>query len=135
MSGRKRIKLEKKRYGDCVVIERTAYVGNNLQYRCQCDCGEIFTSSAQQLKSGLTLKCPKCRKRETWDARAVNELKKINIHAVKYTLMNTERTSIIQGANGIHSYFCKAKARTAAKVMGAVVVPLSEARAIQNTSI
>jgi hypothetical protein len=130
-TGRKRIKLENVRFGQCVVVERADYIGNNLQYKAKCDCGEFFTSSAQQFRSGLTLMCPKCRKRKTRESREVERLKrieKININAEKYILMNRKKSQIIRGRNGIHSYFSKAKARLAARVIGnAVAVPLNEA--------
>ena len=55
----------------------------------------------------------------------------IRCDATKYTLMDTEKTHIIKGSLGIHSYFIKSKAEVAAKVLGnAVVVPMEEAQAI-----
>lgn len=126
---RKKIEMEKRRFNKCVVIDRAINQGNNIRYVCRCNCGREFVTSGQQLRSEQIDRCPACRKAK---CRAVLRKKKaienIRCDAIKYTLMNAGKTRIIKGSSGIHSYFSKAKARLAARVIGnAVAVPLNEA--------
>lgn len=138
--GRKTKAIINKRFVNCVVLRKAGYSGNNLQYEALCDCGQIFFSSGQRFRAGTITSCPDCRgrkKRESKEvelAKRLEKLAKINIVAVKYTLMDPAQTHIKRSANGIHAYFDKSKAQKAARVIGAaVVVPLSEALTIQNT--
>lgn len=130
MAGRKNIKIIDQRFGNCIVIERAPYIGNNLQVKCLCDCGRTFKTSAQQLKSGLTKMCPSCRKRKTRESREVERLKRlarIDVSAQKLTLMNSAKTRILRGNNGTYHYYDKSKAKIAARVMGGIAVPVAEA--------
>lgn len=133
-TGRKAKPIINQRFGNCIVLRKKGYKGNNLQYLCECDCGAEFTVSGQQLRSGITTSCPDCRKRKVRESREIEFqkrlklLKKLDINAQKLVLMNPAKTKILRGANGMYSYFDKAKARLAAQVLGnAVAVPLSEA--------
>ena len=129
-TGRKAKNIIKKRFGSCVIQRKAGYLGNNLQYEALCDCGQTFLSSGQQFRSNLITSCPSCRKRKVRqmrDAARLQRLGNIDGKATKYTLMNPTKDRIIKGRSGIHAYFDKSKARIAARLSGAVVVPLSEA--------
>lgn len=130
MPGRKAKKIIGVRFGQCVALAKANYVGNNLQISCLCDCGELFTTSSQQLRSGLTKMCPSCRKRKTRESREVERLKRlarIDVSAQKLTLMNSAKTRILRGNNGTYHYYDKSKAKIAARVMGGIAVPVAEA--------
>lgn len=136
-TGRRAKNIIDQRFGELVVLSRGTYSGNNLRYNCHCDCGQECLISGQQLRNGATTSCPDCRSRKQRKSKEIElqerlkrleKIKKIDVFATKYVLMNPTKTQIIRGKNGFHSYFCKIKARTAARVIGnAIVVPLEEA--------
>ncbi len=52
--------LKNKRFGKIIALYRVKSPNHDTKWKCQCDCGNYFTTYAPHLKSGKTICCPDC---------------------------------------------------------------------------
>lgn len=122
------IDITDQRFGKCVAkqILKKRSSQKAVMWLCECDCGEIFEASGSYLRRGLIYACKKCQKTYKRMVKKPNH----RVDNPKYTIVNKEKTDIIEGVNGWLIYFSKQVAERIAIQKVGIVVPLKEAEEI-----